>query len=116
MALARLQRDGAAERPASLAAQGHAVCGTRFPEQVYHWHREGFDLPKDAILLAEGDDFEVQACRYGRSAYAVQFHPEVSFAIMCRWTLLTRERLAEPGPDPAIAIAISKDGSGTTAP
>src|ERR1700674_4433407 len=36
-----------------------------WPERVYQWHREGFDLPAGADLLAEGDTFEVQAIRYG---------------------------------------------------
>ena len=41
-----------------------------WPEQVYQWHREGFDLPDGAELLAEGDTFEVQAFRYGRELCA----------------------------------------------
>ena len=36
-----------------------------WPECVYQWHREGFDLPRGAELLAAGDTFEVQAIRYG---------------------------------------------------
>ena len=36
-----------------------------WPECVYQWHREGFDLPPGAELLAEGDTFEVQAIRAG---------------------------------------------------
>jgi len=50
--------------------------------------------------LARGQDFEAQAFRYRGQAYGLQFHPEVNFAIMCRWSLLTRERLAEPGARP----------------
>ena len=36
-----------------------------WPERVYQWHREGFDLPHGGELLAEGDIFRVQAFRYG---------------------------------------------------
>ena len=43
---------------------GRSCCDTLFPEQVYQWHREGFDLPCGATLLAEGLEFEVQAFRY----------------------------------------------------
>ena len=68
---------------------GRAVCDP-WPEQVYQWHREGFDLPLGAELLAEGDSFPVQAFRYGGRAYAFQFHPDVTHATMCRWT--TRPR------------------------
>ena len=74
----------------------HALCPERFPERVYQWHREGFDLPCGATLLAEGDDFAVQACGLGR-AYALQFHPEVTYAMMCRWTVVAGERMAAPG-------------------
>ena len=41
-----------------------------WPEQVYQWHREGFELPRCAELLAEGDMFEVQAFRYRRTLRA----------------------------------------------
>jgi GMP synthase (glutamine-hydrolysing) len=70
-----------------------------WPEQVYQWHREGFDLPGCAELLAEGDMFEVQAFRYGRS-YALQFHPDVTHAMMHKWTTRGHVRLAMPGAKP----------------
>ena len=57
------------------------------PQYVYQWHREGFDLPRGATLLAAGRDFEAQAFRYGPATYGLQFHPEVTYAMMCRWTL-----------------------------
>jgi GMP synthase (glutamine-hydrolysing) len=72
-------------------------CETRAPSHVYHWHREGFDLPKGATLLADGDEFPVQAFRSGASAYAIQFHPEVTYAMMCRWTTLAGDRMNAPG-------------------
>jgi GMP synthase (glutamine-hydrolysing) len=70
-----------------------------WPEQVYEWHREGFDLPNGAELLAEGDLFEVQAFRYGRS-YALQFHPDVTHATIHRWTTRGHDRLEMPGAKP----------------
>jgi len=70
-----------------------------WPEQVYQWHREGFELPCGAELLAEGDTFEVQAIRCGR-AYALQFHPDVTHAIMHRWMIHSHERLELPGARP----------------
>jgi len=90
--------DGRAEigyypiRPTEI---GRAVCDP-WPEQVYQWHREGFDLPSGAELLAEGDTFPVQAFRIG-SAYALQFHPEVTHATICRWTVRGHERTLLPG-------------------
>jgi GMP synthase (glutamine-hydrolysing) len=70
--------------PIKPTQHGHAVCESPFPEHVYHWHREGFELPSGAELLAAGEDFEIQAMRYGSSAFGLQFHPEVTYAMMGR--------------------------------
>jgi GMP synthase (glutamine-hydrolysing) len=70
-----------------------------WPEQVYQWHREGFDLPSGAELLAVGDMFQVQAFRYGRS-YALQFHPDVTDLTIHRWTTHGHSRLEMPGAKP----------------
>ena len=71
------------------------------PLKVYQWHREGFDLPAGATLLAQGEIFENQAFRYGDRAYALQFHPEVQAPIIGRWTENGAERLTMPGARPA---------------
>jgi GMP synthase (glutamine-hydrolysing) len=84
--------------PIRPTAAGLAVVG-EWPERVYQWHREGFDVPSGAELLAEGDTFEVQAIRYG-PAYALQFHPDVTHAMMHRWTTHGDERMAMPGARP----------------
>ena len=70
--------------------------GADWPRNVYHWHREGFDVPPGAQALAEGDTFPNQAFRIG-NAYGLQFHPEVTYAMMCRWTVRGHERLTLPG-------------------
>jgi len=68
-----------------------------WPGHVYHWHREGFDCPRGATELARGDDFPVQAVRVGTRAFGLQFHPEVTHAMLCRWTVRGAERLSMPG-------------------
>ena len=83
--------------PIRPTEQGHRLCECPFPGHVYQWHREGFELPHSATLLARGQDFETQAFLYDDRAYGFQFHPEVTFPTLCRWALLTRERLTEPG-------------------
>jgi len=96
--------DGHAEigyYPIRPTAAGLALVN-EWPAQVYQWHREGFDLPHGAELLAEGDMFDVQAFRYG-SAYALQFHPDVTHAMMHRWTTRGYERLDMPGAKPRAA-------------
>lgn len=82
-------------------AHGDTLAGEAFPRRVYHWHEDGFDLPQGATLLARGRDFEIQACSYGRTAAALQFHPEVTYACMCRWTVSGAQKLARPGALPA---------------
>lgn len=80
---------------------GEAVCA-EWPVQAYHWHREGFDLPAGSELLAEGvstDIFPIQAFRSG-SCYGLQFHPDVTTAMMHRWTTRGHERLTLPGARP----------------
>jgi GMP synthase (glutamine-hydrolysing) len=71
--------------------------GAPWPSHVYHWHREGFDCPEGAETLATGDDFPTQAIRVGPIAYGFQFHPEVTHAMMCRWTVRASHRLELPG-------------------
>src|SRR5262245_30614465 len=71
-----------------------------WPGMVYHWHREGFSLPNGAVLLAEGDTFVNQAFRYGPAAFGIQFHPEVTLAMMHRWTVRAAHRFSLPGAQP----------------
>lgn len=84
--------------PIRPTAAGLALCPD-WPDEVYHWHREGFELPHAAELLAEGDDFPVQAFRYDTSI-GLQFHPDVTFAMMSRWTTRSGDRLQAPGACP----------------
>ena len=87
--------------PIHPTEHGHKMCECPFPEKVYQWHREGFDLPKGATLLAAGQDFESQAFRYGPKAFGFQFHPEVTLGVMCRWTTRgSSVRPSQPGAHP----------------
>jgi GMP synthase (glutamine-hydrolysing) len=72
----------------------------QWPDHAYQWHREGFELPHGAVLLAEGETFGNQAFRYGEAAYGVQFHPEVTQAMVHRWTVRASHRLSLPGAQP----------------
>ena len=71
--------------------------GAAWPSHVYHWHHEGFDLPKGTRCLASGDAFPHQAFGVGNSAYGIQFHPEVTYATMCRWTTTSVDKMNHPG-------------------
>lgn len=71
-----------------------------FPDalHVYHWHKEGFELPEGAELLARGGNtFPNQAFRWGRSAYGFQFHPEVTAEVARAWMEGSSHHLTRPG-------------------
>jgi GMP synthase (glutamine-hydrolysing) len=71
-----------------------------WPDYVHHFHREGFELPAGATLLAEGEaaaNFANQAFSFGATAYAIQFHVELTTAMVGRWTRRSAERGPQPG-------------------
>ncbi len=53
--------------------------------RALQWHADTFDLPQGAIRLASSPLYPNQAIRWGRSAYGVQFHLEVSGAMAEEW-------------------------------
>jgi len=63
---------------------------------VYHWHQEGFEVPREAILLAEGQVFPNQAFRYD-NAYGIQFHPEITHSMIRRWVAAAPNYHIQPG-------------------
>lgn len=58
--------------------------------QVFQWHGDTFDLPLGTVWLASSDLFPNQAFRYNDRVYALQFHIEVTPAIVRDW--LAREQ------------------------
>lgn len=69
----------------------------------YQWHREGFEVPETATLLAAGDIFPNQAFVYGGNAIATQFHPEITRDMIDRWTMHGAHRLGRLGAQPRLA-------------
>lgn len=70
------------------------------PMKVYHWHGEGFSLPQGAVHLAIGSTFPHQAFRYDEAAFGLQFHPEMTLALVDEWTTRGADQLGEPGAQP----------------
>ncbi|KPQ37015.1 MAG: GMP synthase (glutamine-hydrolysing) [Phormidesmis priestleyi Ana] len=64
--------------------------------KVYQWHKDGFELPEGAVLLARGDHFPNQAFRWGDRAYGVQFHPEMTAEMVDFWTTQGADLLGGP--------------------
>lgn len=71
------------------------------PDHVYQWHREGFEIPRGGRLLAVSDGaFPNQVMSYGRTAIGIQFHPEITYAQVNRWSGSNPMRLYMKGARP----------------
>ncbi len=94
-------RDGHVEigwYPLQATEQGKELM--HWPEMVYQFHREGFSLPDGATLLATADAYPNQAFRYGRNAWGIQFHAELTAMMMHRWVVRGAHRFELPGAQP----------------
>jgi GMP synthase (glutamine-hydrolysing) len=60
-----------------------AGCTAR--ETVFQWHGDTFDLPPGAVHLALSRACRHQAFRYGRAAWGLQFHIEMTPATVDAW-------------------------------
>lgn len=72
--------------PIAPTQEGEALLPD-WPRHVYHFHREGCDLPSGSLRLAEGEVYPNQAFRHGENAWGLQFHPELTLAMMHRWAV-----------------------------
>ncbi len=55
------------------------------PLPCVHWHADTFTLPEGAVRLAGNGAYENQAFRFGARAYGLQFHVEVTAALVAHW-------------------------------
>jgi len=53
--------------------------------EAVEWHDDTFDIPTGAVALARSEGCAHQAFRFGERAYGLQFHPEVSPAMLAEW-------------------------------
>ncbi len=58
---------------------------------TFQWHNDSFALPAGSTLLASSAVCPHQAFRYGAYAYGLQFHPEVTSAIVEAWARQSAE-------------------------
>jgi len=71
--------------------------------RVITFHRDTWDLPPDASLLADGGGF-LQAFRQG-TAIGIQPHPESPPALLQSWVEAVRPMVVEAGTDPDRLVA-----------
>lgn len=63
--------------------------------EVFQWHEDFFDIPKQGELLATADTCHNQALRVGNCAWGLQFHPEMTVEMLLDWFEYYREDLDE---------------------
>lgn len=71
------------------------------------WHNDTFELPSAGVLLASSPLYPAQAFRWGRCAYGLQFHLEVSATMAREWAKVPAyasdlERVLGPGSLPRL--------------
>ncbi len=70
---------------------------------VFQWHNEGFDIPPGTHRLAAGNRFANQAFTRAPHVIGLQFHPEVTPAVMLQWFHEGGHMLTSPGAHTAEA-------------
>ena len=108
--IARVLGSRVGPHPAGLVEIGyHPVYPTAAGEpdfegatMFYQWHRETFEIPAGAVHLAHNDAFDAQAFRYDGHVYGIEFHPEMTLAMVERWTASEKGEpmLTLPGAQP----------------
>lgn len=53
--------------------------------EVFQWHEDTFDIPEKAVHLTESRSCTNQAFRFGKNAYGLQFHIEVTPDMIEEW-------------------------------
>jgi len=82
-----IQEIGWAPVTFTKAAQQDALFHHLDSEMIFHWHRETFDLPAGAEWLAWSPACRHQAFRVGDRVDGLQFHLEVTPAMISQWCI-----------------------------
>lgn len=69
------------------AAGDDALFARSGSDMVFQWHGDTFDLPAGAVWLASGASCPNQAFRWGKNAYALQFHIEMTAEMIDDWLI-----------------------------
>lgn len=78
--------------------------GLTDPLCVFQWHGDSFDIPAGGVRLAASEVCANQAFRYGEKAYALQFHLEVTPAMLREWADVYHEDLEKMGRETRKAV------------
>ncbi len=99
------------------AARDPVFAGAPASFDAFQWHSDTYELPAGAVHLARSELYEQQAFVF-RNAYALQFHIEVTPAMVEEWGAVPAyaHSLAQlPGDDPLASmveqVAAARDGA-----
>jgi GMP synthase (glutamine-hydrolysing) len=67
-----------------------------WPDWVYHFHREGLTAPSSCEILASSDLYPHQAFCLDEKTVAIQFHVELTLAMMHAWGVRGAHRFELP--------------------
>jgi GMP synthase-like glutamine amidotransferase len=73
---------------------------------VFQWHGDTFALPKGAVLLASGKACHNQAFVFANHIWALQFHLEVTPAMIASWSDIYANELVNYGGPGAPALLV----------
>ena len=71
-------------------------------QEVFHWHVDGIELPRDCRHLAASDRSHVQAFAHGEHAYGLQFHLEVNKPLVQRWLRVPENQAVLTDPEACV--------------
>jgi GMP synthase (glutamine-hydrolysing) len=84
---------------AESAAQDTLFAGVQSEFWPFHWHGDVFSLPNQAVGLASSRQTAHQAFRYGKNAYGILFHLEVTQQQVSQMLVDFADELLEAGGD-----------------
>ena len=84
------------------SAKDGLLAGVSAPT-LFEWHSYCCTPPEGAAILAE-NEVCIQAFRIGEQTWGIQFHVEVTPAIVAEWTVMGADDLASEGVDPATLV------------
>ena len=90
-----------------VAARDPLFAGIGPTETVFHWHGETFDLPPGAEWLAWSEACRNQAFRASPGVYGLQFHLEVTPAMIEDWCVRELDSPIDPQSNAARLAALS---------
>lgn len=99
--------------PLKLTAAGQAsrlFAGLPAELPVFQWHQDTFDLPRGAVLAAQGDTCANQGFVYGQCAWALQFHLEVTPDMVAEWAAIYADELTAFGGPNAVKELVRETG------